>query len=256
MESNVHRALKRLSRGYLRAVDCCAVAAEVQSPVPKHRVDAAGWSDGPSVSDAARRRGATRTPATYIVECKASRADFLRDTRERDLLLRRRASLETQRADLERSFIPEAEPHLLRGDQFLFADLESWDFAASRLPAYREVLRELARVDRAIYGDTKFCVLAAWRLADHLLIAAPRGLVHPSELPRGWGLLECEREAIRGREVEDGPPWRVRIEPEALQSPARRRVRLLRNIAVAGTRRTVRTHPAPSPDCAAPTLYV
>lgn len=236
MESSEHRALKRLSAQWLRAAGCCAVAAEVQSPVPRHRVDAAGWSDGPPVSDAARRRGAVRTPATFIIECKASRADFLRDTRERAALLRRRAALETQRADLEREFIPEAEPHLLRGDGFLFPDLESWDFAASRLPAYRQVLRELARTDRMLYGDTKFCVLAAWRLADRLLIAAPRGLVHPSELPRGWGLLEFERNAVRGREIEDGPPWRVRVEPEALQSPERRRLRLLRNIAVAGTR--------------------
>lgn len=241
MESNAHRALKRLSGAYLRAVGCCAVASEVQSPVPRHRVDAAGWSDGPPIPDSVRRRGGARTPATYIIECKASRADFLRDSRERDALLRRRASLETQRADLERSFIPEAEPHLLRGDGFLFADLESWDFAGSRLPAYRDVLRELARVDRAVYGDTKFCVLAAWRLADHLLIAAPRGMVHPSELPRGWGLLEFEREAIRGGEVEESPAWRVRVEPEALQSPERRRVRLLRNIAVAGTRRKTQT---------------
>jgi len=254
MESNAHHALKRLSRAYLRAVGCCAVASEVQSPVPKHRVDAAGWSDGPPVSDAARRRGGARTPATYIVECKASRADFLRDTRERDALLRRRASLETQRADLERSFIPEAEPHLLRSDGFLFADLESWDFCGSRLPAYREALRELARVDRAIYGDTKFCVFAAWRVADHLLIAAPRGLVHPSELPRGWGLLEFERQAIRGGESDDRPLWSLRVEPEPLQSPERRRLRLLRNIAVAGTRRGVRADP-PAPR-GAPTVSV
>ncbi len=246
MESGVHRALKRLCVAYLRESGCCAVAMEVQSPVPRHRVDAAGYSDGPALADADRRRGAARTPRTFIVECKASRADFLRDTRDRDALLRRRASLERQRADLEREFIPAAEPHLLRGDGFLFPDLESWDFAASRLPAYREVLRELAQLDRALYGDTKFCVLAAWRLADHLLIAAPRGMIRPGEVPTGWGLIEFERDAIRAVPATAAlggcsDAWRVRIEPVEHQSPERRRVRLLRNIAVAGTRRFAHT---------------
>lgn len=239
METITHRALKRHAVAYLRESGCCAAAVEVQSPVPRHRVDAAGWSDGPRLPEAARRRGEARTPATWIIECKASRADFLRDRADRDRLLARRARLEAQRADLEREFIPAAEPHLLRGEGFLFPDLESWDFAASRLPAYREVVRDLARVDRALYGDTKFCVLAAWRLADRLLIAAPRGMLRPGEVPRGWGLLEFD--GVREGEGE-AAAWSVRLEAPALGSPERRRLRLLRNIAVAGTRGEGRTH--------------
>lgn len=230
METMDHRALKRLARSFARAIGCCAVASEVVAPVPRWRVDVAGYGDGPATSSlpgatgersgspalqpsnanstrpsssltsnqANTRPTRPRTPFTIIIECKQSRADFLRETRDRAALLRRRRALERDLREIESTLLPACEPHLRIPldpslGPALFPELDAWDHARSGLPAYRAALRDLARVDRALYGDTKFCCLAAWRLADLLYIAAPRGMIRPDELPSGWGLLEFTR---------------------------------------------------------------
>lgn len=227
METMDHRALKRLAHSFARAIGCCAVASEVVAPVPRWRVDVAGYGDGPapeSLQSAASRGSALtslpgaasygsasrtpqsnrpRTPFTIIIECKQSRADFLRETRDRAALLRRRRALERDLREIESTLLPACEPHLrIPRDPSLgpalFPELDAWDHARSDLPSYRAALRDLARVDRALYGDTKFCCLAAWRLADLLSIAAPRGMIRPDELPSGWGLIEFTRPSKAG----------------------------------------------------------
>ena len=219
METMDHRALKRLACSFARAIGCCAVASEVVAPVPRWRVDVAGYGDGPpregfclgATSDGsasfAPQSNRPRTPFTIIIECKQSRADFLRDTRDRAALLRRRRALERDLREIESTLLPACEPHLrIPRDPSLgpalFPELDAWDHARSDLPSYRAALRDLARVDRALYGDTKFCCLAAWRLADLLSIAAPRGMIRPDELPAGWGLIEFTRPSKAGASPE------------------------------------------------------
>jgi hypothetical protein len=279
VETLSHALLKRLARAFLLRIGCCAACCEVVCPIARHRVDAAGYADGeltlprqgeralatlwslaaampsgpgdpreraiPSAAAGPKPRRGPRTPSTVIIECKRSRNDFFRDGEDVESLLAERERLRSRRTEIEETRVKRAEPHLRISGSALFAELEEWDFASSRHPAYHRVQRELRLLDRRLYGHTKFSRLVKYRLADRLLILAPSGLLRPSELPDGWGLLECPRLHL-GRGAGAVPtdpidplvdlPLRLTIDPPLHASPTARRLRLLRNLAVRLTR--------------------
>ena len=233
METIAHQRLKELALQHLRQIGCMARAQEVRCPISRFRVDAAGWLD----TDPALH---TRCgPIAVVIECKQSRSDFLRDRAGVDRLLRMRDHLERVRVSIEERRIKREEPHLRQAGSTLFAGLDEWDFAASRLPAYRRVLCRLRRIDQQLYGETKFFLMAKYRLADRMYLAAPRGMIRPGELPRGWGLLECP---VGGLELDcesaglDGSiELLVKVQSPDHATPPQRRWRWLRNLAVAAT---------------------
>jgi hypothetical protein len=208
VETNAHLQLKRLAIRFLRGLGGQAVATEVRCPIARYRVDVAGYLDRSPAEppNGRRRRG---EPATVLIECKQSRPDFLRDHREADRLLARRDELERLRRHIEEARIKTHEPHLRQTGTSLFPELEEWNFGASRLRG--------------------FFVIARYRLADRLYVAAPRGMIRPRDLPRGWGLLESSK---RGGDGE----LNVAVEAPPQSAQPRHRVRLLRNIAVAASR--------------------
>lgn len=269
METPSHAALKRLARAFLVRVGCCCAACEVLCPVARHRLDAAGYADDAielpqpgeragatlwSLAAAAPSRGrarpatAPRTPTSVIIECKRSRSDFFRDGEDIESLLLERDRLRARRAEVEEQQIRRLEPHLRRSGSSLFPELETWEYTASRVPAYLRVKRELAAIDRRLYGHAKFSRVVRWRLADRLLVLAPSGLLRPGELPEGWGLLEVPRLWI-GREARHHAaidplvdlPLRLTTPAPAHEATSIRRQRLLRNIAVALSRACDRT---------------
>ena len=231
METPTHLHLKHLAVGFLRSLGCRAVATEVGCPIARYRVDVAGYLDreheGPEWWNAPSKRRPPVDPRTAVVECKQTRGDFLRDCRERDRLLAERAELDQLRRGIEERRVKLHEPHLRRSGSALFPELEVWDFDASRLRGYRQVVRRIRRVERRLYGETKFFMIARYRLADRLYLAAPQGLIRAGELPAGWGLLEQSR---------DGQALRVTVEPPSMSTRPVHRQRLLRNIAVAASR--------------------
>lgn len=237
METQTHRELRLNAAAALLAGGCCAAACEVRCPISRFRVDAAGYLDPLP----RRQRGLiieTVFPRgfdarTVIVECKQSRADFLRDSRETPNLLAKRQELDEARRCLEDRIIRVSEPELRRGGSSLFREMEAWAFDRSRLASYRKIMLELRRIDEALHGQTKFWLLSRYRLADRLYLAAPRGLIAVEELPPMWGLLEAE--------TEDGVVClRIRRPAEELGALDVRRQRLLRNIAAAASRPALR----------------
>jgi len=228
VETNAHLQLKRVAVRFVRGLGGQAVATEVRCPIARYRVDVAGYLDRTPQDPphGRRRRG---EPSTVLIECKQSRPDFLRDHREADRLLARRDELERLRRHIEEARIKTHEPHLRQTGTSLFPELEVWDFAASRMRGYRRLLRALEAVDQQLHGETKFFVIARYRLADRLYVAAPRGMIRPRDLPRGWGLLEC---SSRRPDAE----LNVAVEAPPQSTLPRHRVRLLRNIAVAASR--------------------
>jgi hypothetical protein len=232
VETTTHLHLKRLALRYLRGLGCRALATEVRCPIARYRVDVAGYLDGPPAHGQrtnGRRSGRRGEPATIMIECKQSRSDFLRDQREADRLIDMRDELERLRAHIEQARIKSFEPHLRRSETSLFPELDEWDFGASRLRGYRQVMRKLRRVEKQLHGETKFFMVARYRLADRLYLAAPRGMIRQRDLPHSWGLLECAR-----RQPATGLHVAVEAPPQPTRS--RHRVRLLRNIAVAASR--------------------
>lgn len=252
METDRHAILKRLAAMFLHAQGCRAIATEVRCPASRYRADVAGYLDrlparraaaAAAEPDAAPRGPLVRAerPKTVIIECKQSRADFLRDTADTDRLLRERQRLEAQRLEFEEHRIKAAEPHLRRSGSYLFGELEEWDFHATRLPTYRRLLAALRAVDAQLHGQTKFFLMSRYRLADYLFILAPAGMIRRRELPPGWGLLECPgrwlaRAAAGRASADDLVEVRAVCPPQERPSKPEFQARLLRNIAAAATR--------------------
>jgi hypothetical protein len=253
MEGRGHRRLKKLAMLFLREHGVHAAAIEVGCPISRYRVDVAGVRDAVSKRRARQRReraadgsgeampnaARTRTACSIMIECKAARSDFLSDNHLTPKLLKRRRELETFRRSIEHHRIPWEEPHLRRAGSSLFPEMDEWDYHASELKGYREVMRKLRRIDAQLYGETKFHMIARYQLADRLYIAAPQGVIRRSELPPGWGLLECppqwlDDEAHRDR-LDDPPRLRVVVDSPHHTSRDEHRQRLLRNIAVAAS---------------------
>jgi hypothetical protein len=91
-----------------------------------------------------------------------------------------------------------------------------------------------------LHGETKFFLAARYALADRLFIAAPRGLLRRSEVPPGWGLLECSPRALRASDP-NADLFGESLLAIAVQAPHRTvrddyRFRLLKNIAIAASR--------------------
>jgi len=251
VETREHLGLKELASAWLLSMGCRAVAHEVPCPIARFRVDAAGWAEHDwrlgadpaahtSIFAAERAGDAHRAPRTVVVECKASRADFLRDDLRVDDLLAERERLLGRKAEIERDLIPVHEPHLKRAEGALFEESASWDFEKSRLLPYRRVLRQLAKLEERLHGQTKFNLIARWRLADELWILAATGVVKQREVPAGWGLAECSPAVLR-RGVQHALamgtlPLRVIVQAPRHASPEHRRARILRNIAIELTR--------------------
>jgi hypothetical protein len=251
VETREHLGLKELASAWLLSMGCRAVAHEVPFPIARFRVDAAGWAEHDwrlgadpaahtSIFAAERAGDAHRAPRTVVVECKASRADFLRDDLRVDDLLAERERLLGRKAEIERDLIPVHEPHLRRAEGALFEESASWDFEKSRLLPYRRVLRQLAKLEERLHGQTKFNLIARWRLADELWILAATGVGKPREVPAGWGLAECSPAVLR-RGVQHALamgtlPLRVIVQAPRHASPEHRRARILRNIAIELTR--------------------
>ena len=185
-----------------------------------------------------RRRG-PRSPRVIVIECKQSRADFFRNHTGRDAVLAERDRLQRLARRIEERRIKRHEPHLRRVEAGLFEDRESWDFESTSIGAYHRVRERLARVEQDLYGRSKFDLLARYRLADHLLVLSPRGLVRPREIPACWGLLECSRRQRLGR-PDPGEVLRTRRRSERLRPDEARRQRFLRNIAAAASRAALR----------------
>lgn len=242
METAAHLRLKKLALAFLRQQGCLAAMSEVRCPISRFRVDAVGYMDRPPLDqqpDSADRRMRPIEPKTIVIECKQSRSDFLRDSEVANELIALRTQMDRIRRSIEEYRIKREEPQLQQTGTSLFAELEEWDFASSRLPSYRKILRRLRRLDAKLHGETKFFLMARYRLADQLYIAAPQGVIRKCELPAGWGLLECPLHMLQESAESDGadqpPMLRISVEAPFHASRPEYRTRFLRNIAVAAS---------------------
>ena len=247
-ESKRHLQLKDIALAWLRAVGCRAVALEVSCPFHRYRFDALGWLDHADDPRAVAAFGppqcsgsddSPRAPRVIAVECKQSRADFASDDADPGELAKRKAYLLERRRVIEDLRVKVRESHLKVEGSSLFDELATWDLGQSKITAYRNVVAELEAIDGKLGIDTKFAQLARWRTADHLVVLTPAGLLRPREVPSGWGLIEVDSRALKkGWEPVAGDPLpcTTRVAPSHLGTPETRRLRLLRNLAVAASR--------------------
>jgi len=268
METSDHLDLKRLAVAFLRAGGCSAVGVEVRSPISRFVFDAAGWKDSvriPRRSSSGEWGMGVRScnPESVVIECKQSRADFLRDSRDRRRLIEERQRLIDRRVHLEEHRIKPNEPHLRLIDPSLYCGYgneQAWDFSRTKCIEHRDIAAQLEKIERGISEGTKFGDIARWGLADRLYLCAPSGLIKKHEVPPGWGLIECRRTKLRASAADPEQALvrdvTVRIEAPKQKCDGDRRVRLLRNIATSTTRAWLRSdeaytdaEEAEAPDC-------
>ncbi len=243
LETRAHNQLKNLSVAFLRHFGCHALSVEVRCPISKFRADVAGYMDRPPPLDGCGNstplsNKAKPDPRTVLIECKQVRSDFLRDGRETAKLLQRREQLTRIRRSIEELRIKSFEPHLQQTGTALFSEFEEWDFSKSKLASYKSVCAGLQRIDEQLHGQTKFCIIAQYHLADYLYIAAPQRMIRQRELPPGWGLLECPEQWLNDESAGlfDGPQQlSVRVPAPRHECKFKWRMRLLRNIAVSAS---------------------
>lgn len=148
---------------------------------------------------AAVQRGVARRVRTALVECKASRSDFLSDRADLDAAAAAHQRMQRRRDRIREQLLPRWEPHLRRTGETLFPETDGWNVQHSRLASVRSADRDERLARAVLESQAKFDRLARWRLADRLYLCTPGGLLKAHEVPADWGWLEVTRGAIRLR---------------------------------------------------------
>jgi hypothetical protein len=211
-ETPAHAGLKRLALIWAQARGYSACAVEVQLPRCRFRADVAAY-----------RPNGKEIGTTAIFECKQAFPDLRRDNgcsavteKQLEKVFRRRQVLEKNL----RVHYP-----ALRIADSLFADFDSYNFAAIHHRGYTSVLRRLSALQNRLFDCTKFERLVRYRCANLFFLVLPNGLFREAEVPFGWGaLVESDGELVLTRK----PLWH--------EVTAVNRLKLLERIAGARTR--------------------
>ncbi len=211
-ETTAHRELKALSVDWLRGRGCDAIALEVKLPLSKYRVDVAGYCS--------RRRMLDFPGDTFAIECKQSRADFLRDAGLEEESKWERCELR-ERLRVLRALLAMHLPQCRR-HQSLFSEYDTFDFCDWRHDVWYRLTRRLQALENRLEHGVKFSKIARYGCANYCYIAASDGVVDTdSEIPVGWGLLRKEDGVLK-----------VMKEAHRLDAKNAVRLKLLERIAI------------------------
>lgn len=235
-ESPEHFQLKRLALIWVRENGYAAAAAEVTLPQFRFRLDLAAYRPAAvratrldERSGKERRVSVTALGTTAIFECKASRPDYLRDSRSMAATFERLKTLAARKARHEETLRMHC-PSIRNGDS-LFPEYETLNFERPGWEAYQGVLDEMGMLSARLHGKTKFDRLTKWGAANLQYVVAEQGIFSGHELPAGWGLLLRHGDAL---ELVSLPVFREVGEAQ--------RLNLLHRIAMAGTRAVNAAH--------------
>lgn len=186
-ETKAHCRLKELSLDWLDSRGCDAFALEVKLPLSNYRVDVAGYRSG--------RRMVNFPGETFAIECKQSRADFLRDAGLEDETSIDRDELK-ERVKALRNLLGMHLPQC-RMNQSLFIEYDSFDFCDWRHDTWYRLTRRLQAIESRLDHGMKFAKIARYGSANYCYIAVEDGVVSmDSEVPMGWGLLQREGDIL------------------------------------------------------------
>lgn len=212
-EGDAHRRLKEMAREWARARRLVIAAAEVRLPRCTYRADLA----------AATPRALADNACTAVFECKASRADFLRDSARESGAAAEISALAGRLRGL-RALIAAHRPDLRRGEE-LFAEFDAYDLRGLRHETHDRLEASLRTAQRKLHDGTKFARLGRWRAASLLYLVAEEGVVELPEVPDGWGLL-----------IRRGESLHLDLKPCLNPTNPTERVALLERIAAAASR--------------------
>ena len=169
---------------------------------------------------------------TAVFECKQARPDFLHDSRLEGESRRRLADLNRRRQKLEQ-LIGTHYPNLRAGDS-LFPEFQTADVSGIDHQGYAKVIAEIALLEKALFGRTKFDRLIRYRCADACYLVVRPGILKPEEVPAAWGILESETGEL-DQEESRVPGLKLVRAPARIEVRDALRLELLHQIAVSGT---------------------
>ncbi len=191
--------LKRAAIGWLTTQKPDAIGHLVPTRISKYCADiAAFWSSG-------RRRLLPKK--TLVIETRNNRDDCWPDCSGHEGLLDKLKEARELKRTIEAK-IRKDEPNLKDTDN-LFNEYESWRFKESKNKEYHRCLKEIDKLERAVYNGSFFEQLRRADVADYLYLAVPEGAVHSDELADGWGLIyvkpDLRAELVKAAEFRDCP---------------------------------------------------
>ena len=224
--SGVKHALQRAVLRWLLVEDGPAGAAfDVPTRILKFRADVAAFWNKPVRNPLGEGPGYLLRPTkSVIVQCYTERGACWADCTKAAEILPLMDAKRQVRDQLEAA-IREAEPEL-RDPNALFEEYAEWHYEKSLNPAYGPLRDEIHQLEHALLEGTTFEQIRSAEVADQLYLAVPAGLVKPTELADGWGLLWVEKDL----------GVTVMKEAEARACHDILRLHLVQNIAAAATR--------------------
>jgi hypothetical protein len=235
-ETQAHRELKRLALLWAQQNGFRIAASEVSLPQHSVRMDVAAYKPETirflQKADSLHRRRTVLKSAvgvSVIFECKASRADFIRDAHCMDATAERLKVLHARKTAIEeelRIFYPS-----IRNGDSLFPEFETLNFERPGYERYTKILAEFRQLSTRLHTNTKFDRLIKHGAANLFYLVANGGIFDAHEVPAGWGLLQ---RAGEGLNVITRPVWHDVAEDE--------RLNFLHRIALAATRAVNREH--------------
>lgn len=160
---------------------------------------------------------------TAVFECKAHRADLIRDCRHSVQLLEKIRLLDEMRLQHEARLRIQS-PSLLNGDG-LWPEYETAAFDLATDIEYRKTLKALKTLRFQVHGQTKMENLMKWNAANlHYLVVEPR-IIREHEVPSGWGVL-----------VRNGNQLELQALPEFQTISDEGTLAFLHRLAAAGTK--------------------
>jgi hypothetical protein len=211
-ETAQHGRLKQLAFVWAQAHGFSACATEVILPKCRYRADVVGYRPRPK-----------EVGSTAVFECKQALCDLRRDNCHSESARQRLEAMCERRQFLE-SRLRTHYPNLHNGDS-LFPEFDCENFNVIGHRGYARLVRELRVLQNRLYDCTKFEKLIRYRCANLFFIVLPEQLFRESEVPVGWGAL-----------VESNGSLTLARKPIWQDAAAEDRIRLLRRIAMAGTR--------------------
>ncbi len=184
VDETPHRRLARMAVEWALAHRLTHCALEVRLPQCGYRADVAATTP----------RVLSNNAMTAVFECKASRADFLKDASPEAKLIPLVAELQSRIAAL-RAMIGAHRPDLRNGEE-LFPEFEAIDLRGTRHETHERLSVQLRVAQNKLWDGTKFSKIARWRSANLLYLVCEDGISQSTEIPDGWGLLVREEDQL------------------------------------------------------------
>lgn len=225
-ESACHLALKSAALRWAQDQGFDVVATEVRIPGSGYRADVIGCET--------TLRGGPQVKRSAVFECKQSRSDLLKDSRSVQKTLARLGELQQRKAELDR-LLGTHYPSLRTSDELFNEFVVPVNAASIGHEGYKSTLRELEKLQRRLFGKTKFDKLLQWQSADLHYLVILEGIIEPFEAPSGWGVLMWDRKTMHP-EFPSVPHLEVVTLPTKCEPAESRRLEMLIGAAKVATR--------------------